>query len=114
VCFGAQGKSDLHSCPSSSENRCALLRDMHQMTRHAANAIEDYVTQTVTRESKVAADLRKKTMGVPHGGMITPPDTAALLALLVRMIGARSAIEVGTFTGYGSLAIASALPKNGK
>ena len=77
-------------------------------------SIEDYVTQTATRESKVAAELRKKTMGVPHGGMMTPPDTAALLGLLVRMIGARRAIEVGTFTGYGSLAIASALPPRGK
>jgi predicted O-methyltransferase YrrM len=84
------------------------------MTRNMATVIEDYVTQTATRESKIAAELRKKTMGVPHGGMMTPPDTAALLGLLVRLIGAKRALEVGTFTGYGSLAIASALPKEGK
>ena len=77
-------------------------------------SIEDYVAHTITRESKVAAQLRERTMRVPHGGMMTPPDTAALLGLMVRLIGARRAIEVGTFTGYGSLAIASALPKNGK
>jgi O-methyltransferase len=45
---------------------------------------------------------------------MTPPDTAALLGLLARLISAKRAIEVGTFTGYGSLAIASALPKGGK
>ena len=84
------------------------------MTRQMATATEAYVTQTATRESKVAAQLRERTMRVPHGGMMTPPDTAALLGLMVRMIGAKRAIEVGTFTGYGSLAIASALPKNGK
>jgi predicted O-methyltransferase YrrM len=77
-------------------------------------SIEDYVTHTATRESRIAAELRKRTMRVPHGGMMTPPDTAALLGLLVRLIGARRAIEVGTFTGYGSLAIASALPQDGK
>lgn len=73
-----------------------------------------YLTKTVTRESKIAAQLRKTTLRVPHGSMMTPPDTAALLGLLVRLIGARRAIEVGTFTGYGSLAIAAALPRNGK
>ena len=77
-------------------------------------SIEDYVARTITRESKVAAELRARTMRVPHGGMMTPPDTAALLGFMVRLIGAKRAIEVGTFTGYGSLAIASALPKNGK
>jgi len=84
------------------------------MTRHRLNTNENYVVTPATRESKVAAALRTKTLTVPHSGMITPPDTAALLGLLVRMIGARRAIEVGTFTGYGSLAIASALPKGGK
>jgi predicted O-methyltransferase YrrM len=77
-------------------------------------SIEDYVARTITRESKVAAELRARTMRVPHGGMMTPPDTAALLGFMVRLIGAKRAIEVGTFTGYGSLAIASALPRNGK
>lgn len=77
-------------------------------------SIEDYVARTITRESKVASELRARTMRVPHGGMMTPPDTAALLGFMVRLIGAKRAIEVGTFTGYGSLAIASALPKNGK
>jgi predicted O-methyltransferase YrrM len=77
-------------------------------------AIESYVTGAATRESRIAAALRERTARVPHGRMMTPPDTAALLGLLVRMIGARRAIEVGTFTGYGSLAIATALPARGK
>jgi caffeoyl-CoA O-methyltransferase len=83
------------------------------MPRTPTTAIADY-TYAVTRESKIAAALRKRTTRVPHGGMMTPPDTAALLGLLVRMIGAKRAIEVGVFTGYGSLAIAAALPKDGE
>jgi caffeoyl-CoA O-methyltransferase len=46
--------------------------------------------------------------------MRTSPEQAALLALLIRSIGARRALEVGTFTGYGSISIARALPEDGK
>jgi caffeoyl-CoA O-methyltransferase len=46
-------------------------------------------------------------------GMQIAPDQGAFLALLVRTIGARHAIEVGTFTGYSALCIARALPDDG-
>ena len=46
-------------------------------------------------------------------GMQIAPDQGAFLALLVRLIGARRAIEVGTFTGYSALCIARALPADG-
>ena len=46
--------------------------------------------------------------------MQTAPDQAALITLLVRAIGARRAIEVGTFTGYGAIAIARGLPADGE
>ena len=42
------------------------------------------------------------------------PDEGALLALLVRLIGAKRTIEVGTFTGYSALSVAQALPEGGK
>jgi predicted O-methyltransferase YrrM len=41
-------------------------------------------------------------------------DQGALLALLAKLVGARRAIEIGTFTGYSALAVASALPADGK
>jgi caffeoyl-CoA O-methyltransferase len=46
--------------------------------------------------------------------MQTAPDQAALITLLVKAIGARRAIEVGTFTGYGAIAIARGLPDDGE
>jgi len=46
--------------------------------------------------------------------MQTSPDQAALLRILVALTGARLAIEVGTFTGFSSLAIARGLPPGGK
>ena len=85
------------------------------MTRNTmiADAVEKYVSAH-TRESEIAAALREETMRLPNSEMMTPPDVAGLLAFLVRAIGGKRAIEVGTFTGYGSLAIASALPESGK
>ena len=73
----------------------------------------DYV-QSVTRESDVARRLREKTATMPNAEMQISPDEAAFLSFLVTAIGAKRAIEVGTFTGYSALAIASALPPDGK
>jgi caffeoyl-CoA O-methyltransferase len=42
------------------------------------------------------------------------PDQGALMALLARAIGARRALEIGAFTGYSALAVAAALPQDGK
>src|SRR5207244_1039137 len=41
------------------------------------------------------------------------PEQGAFLTLLTRAIGARYAVEVGTFTGYSSLCIARGLPADG-
>jgi caffeoyl-CoA O-methyltransferase len=46
--------------------------------------------------------------------MQVAPDQGAFLTLLVRAIGARRAIEVGTFTGYSAICIARGLPENGE
>ena len=45
--------------------------------------------------------------------MLTAPEEATMLTLLVRAIGARRALELGTFTGYGAIAIARGLPADG-
>lgn len=66
-----------------------------------------------TRESVIAKRLRLETLELPQGGMMTMPDQAAFLALLIRLTQARHVIEIGTFTGYSTLAMACALPKDG-
>lgn len=42
------------------------------------------------------------------------PDQAQFMALLVRLMGARRCIEIGTYTGYSALAVAQALPDDGE
>lgn len=46
--------------------------------------------------------------------MQIPPEEGALLTFLARLVGARRAIELGTFTGYSALCIARGLAPDGK
>jgi predicted O-methyltransferase YrrM len=66
-----------------------------------------------TREPAVLAELRAATAKVPHSVMQIGADQGALMALLVRLIGARRCLELGTYTGYSALAVALALPPDG-
>jgi len=75
--------------------------------------LEGYVLAH-SRESTVAARLRAETAKLPQSGMQIGADQAAFMALLVRAIGAKRCIEIGTFTGYSALAVAYALPDDGR
>lgn len=74
----------------------------------------EYVVAMGVRETAVQRRLRAATRRIPSGGMQIGPDQAALMQLLVRAIGARRCIEIGTFTGYSALAVALALPPGGR
>jgi len=77
-------------------------------------AVENYVSAVISRETDLQRRLRKETSTMPGAGMQIGADQGALLALLVRLIGAKCALEIGTYTGYSALAVAMALPSNGK
>lgn len=77
-------------------------------------AIEEYVNQFITYETPLQQRLREETSRLPEARMQIGPDQGAFLAMMVRLIGAKRAIEIGTFTGYSALAVASALPEDGK
>ena len=78
-----------------------------------SDRLEAYVLAHA-REGAVAARLRAETAKLPQAGMQIGADQAAFMALLVHAIGAKHCIEVGTFTGYSALAVAAALPEDGK
>ena len=79
-----------------------------------SDALDAYVRAHTEPPDPIARDLIAETAALPMAGMQIGPDEAGLLALLVRISGARDLIEVGTFTGYSSLAMASALPAGGR
>lgn len=77
-------------------------------------ALADYVDANWLRESTVKRRLREETARLPQAGMQISAHQGQQLNLMTRAIGARRAVEVGTFTGYSSLCIAEALPSDGK
>ena len=76
--------------------------------------VESYVGQVITKETPLQKHLRAETAKLPMSMMQIGPDQGALLALLVRLIGAKHTLEIGTFTGYSALTVAQALPEGGK
>jgi caffeoyl-CoA O-methyltransferase len=73
-----------------------------------------YVLEHGVREHPAQAALREATQAHPHAGMQIGADQGQLMALLVKLLGARRTIEVGVFTGYSALAVALALPPDGR
>jgi predicted O-methyltransferase YrrM len=76
--------------------------------------IARYVHEHSVREPEVLRELRAATASVPHSGMQIGADQGQFMALLVQAIGARSCLEIGTYTGYSALAVALALPEDGR
>jgi caffeoyl-CoA O-methyltransferase len=66
------------------------------------------------REPQVMRDLRAATYTMEQRECQISPEQAQFIALLVKTIGAKRALEIGTFTGYSALAVAMALPDDGE
>lgn len=77
-------------------------------------ALNEYVVKAHAPEHPVLRKLRRKTAKMPMAQMQIAPEQGAFLAFLVRLIGARLTLEIGTFTGYSALAVALALPMDGR
>ncbi|MFI7023273.1 O-methyltransferase [Micromonospora sp. NPDC049900] len=65
---------------------------------------------------EIVRDLAEETLAVlpEHASMQVAPEQAAFLTFLTRLLGVRNAVEVGTFTGLSSLAIARGLADGGR
>ena len=86
---------------------------MAHRSLHVDETLYDYVLSHSLREHASQRALREATRAHPHAGMQIGPEQGQFMALLVKLIGARRAIEVGVFTGYSALAVALALPEDG-
>lgn len=77
-------------------------------------SIHDYLTSVSLREPPILRRLREETASHPRATMQITPEQGQFMALLAQLMGARTALEVGVFTGYSSLAVALALPADGR
>src|SRR5687767_347845 len=76
--------------------------------------IHRYLVEHSVHEDPLLAKLREVTSAMPDAQMQIGPEQGQFMALLARLLGARRCIEVGVFTGYSSLAVALALPEEGR
>jgi predicted O-methyltransferase YrrM len=75
--------------------------------------LHNYIRSHSLREPDLLQQLRQETAQLPMGQMQISPEQGQLMALLIQLMGAKRAIEIGVFTGYSSLTIALALPDDG-
>ena len=73
-----------------------------------------YLHEWGARTDDVLDRVRAETGEMANAAMQVSPDQGALLTFLVRLIGAKNALEVGTFTGYSAICIARGLGERGK
>ncbi|MDJ0737041.1 MAG: class I SAM-dependent methyltransferase [Nostocaceae cyanobacterium] len=73
-----------------------------------------YLLSVSLREPEILTQLRQETAQHPMAIMQIAPEQGQFMALLVQLMGAKKTLEVGVFTGYSTLAVALALPGDGK
>lgn len=76
--------------------------------------VYNYLLSVSLRETLPLRQLREETANMPMAGMIVPPEQGQFMSFLAQLIGAKKVLEVGVFTGYSSLSVASVLPQDGK
>jgi caffeoyl-CoA O-methyltransferase len=86
-----------------TDRRLLVTDDLHR-----------YLVEHSVREPEVLARLRAAAASLPLAQMQIGPEQGQLMALLAKLIDARRCIEIGVFTGYSSLAVALALPPDGR
>jgi caffeoyl-CoA O-methyltransferase len=75
--------------------------------------LRDYLLRVGVREPQLLARLREETAAMPRAGMQICPEQGAFMTVLARLLGVRRALEIGTFTGYSSLALLAGMPGDG-
>ncbi|MGB1011599.1 MAG: class I SAM-dependent methyltransferase [Thiolinea sp.] len=87
---------------------------MSNQTINLDPSLSRYIQSVTLRESPEMRDLRKTTSKLDDYMMQIAPEQGQFMAFLVNLMGARNCIEVGTYTGYSALAVALALPEEGR
>jgi len=83
-------------------------------TNQLTDDLHGYLLDVSVREPDVLRRLREETAALPESNMQIGPEQGQFMGLLVELIGAKHTLEIGTFTGYSALAVALALPFDGR
>jgi predicted O-methyltransferase YrrM len=84
---------------------------MSNRTIGLSDELYQYLIENSLREPELLRRLREETArATERSNMQIAPEQGQFMAMLVQLVGVRRAIEIGTFTGYSSLAVMMALP----
>ena len=87
---------------------------MTTRTLNLDDTLYQYLIDVSLRDHPVLAELRDANRSHPRASMQISPEQGQFMQLLARITGARRTLEIGTFTGYSALAVALALPEDGR
>lgn len=87
---------------------------MSNKTLAMTDKLYDYLVSHSLREPELLKRLREETAKDTMANMQIAPEQGQFMAFLIQLLGARKALEIGVFTGYSSLCVALALPRDGK
>ncbi|GAY50316.1 hypothetical protein CUMW_125650 [Citrus unshiu] len=99
------------------ENKDRYYKTLHgNKTLLQSEKLYEYILETSVypREPQCLKEIRELTDKHPWSAMMTAPDEAQFLSMLLKLINAKNTMEIGVFTGYSLLATALAIPDNGK
>lgn len=87
---------------------------MSDFTLNLTPKVYEYLQKNSLREPEVLKKLRVQTHTLSMAQMQISPEQGQLMQLLIELIGAKKTLDIGVFTGYSALAVALALPPEGK
>ena len=87
-----------------------MSRQSLQLNDH----VYDYLLSTSLHEHDLLKELRDETARLPMARMQIAPEQGQFFSFLIKALNVEKAIEIGVYTGYSSLAIAMAMPDQGK
>ena len=87
---------------------------MSNRTLSIDDRIYDYLCDVSINEPELLTQLREETAQLEFSEMQISPEQGQFMSLLIKLTGAKRAIEIGTFTGYSSICLASAMPEEAK
>ncbi|MCW3099794.1 MAG: O-methyltransferase, family 3 [Chthonomonadaceae bacterium] len=87
---------------------------MSARTLTMTEPLYDYLLTVNRPVPDIFARLRAETLQLPNAMMQISVEQGRFMELLTQLIGAKKVLEVGVFTGYSALTVATALPEDGK
>ena len=81
---------------------------------HLTDELYQYLLNVGVREPQVLMELREATELEDMSAMRSAPEQGQFMGMLLKLLGANRVLEIGTYTGYATLWMALALPRDGE